>query len=222
VRCWSASCSTSVSDRGGLPALEELADAMGNEIHDIQTRDALLLQENTLRGNLFRRKWPPAHLRRSLLFCGRLYVQYRTLNDTLKARVGWVSTSSVPATVGVCSVTKSVSDFAHIIQCLQRTRATLRQPKGCPALPIADASTVINSWRRWRASINAMVQTDFQFLCNHLNISSISALQRMLILSGKSQDLLYFTRSNVFWKDTHTPAPSLCTLSIICVACSRG
>src|SRR3954471_4328455 len=66
-------------------------------------------------------------------------------------------------------------------------------------------STVMNSWRFWRASTNAMCRLTssswaiipFPYLMLTLVLRFHHALQRVLVLSGVCRDLLYFGGGDV-------------------------
>jgi hypothetical protein len=103
-----------------------------------------------------------------------------------KPSVGWVSISSLPATVGVCSVMKSDQLLAQLIDVggagaqhlggggvvEQRQQQVLDGDELVPLLPRLD---------------KGHVQADFQFLGNHLSFLH-HALQRMLVLAGVARE----------------------------------
>src|SRR5690349_16219211 len=127
-------------------------------------------------------------------------------------RVGCVSTSPVPATVGVCCITKSESAFFSSSIFAAQAFST-SEAEGLSQRASSRCSTVMNSWRFWRASTNAMwrlTSSSWAIICccsSCLPLTPIPprsllslfhyALQRMLMLPGVCRDLLYLSGSNV-------------------------
>jgi hypothetical protein len=69
--------------------------------------------------------------------------------------VGWVSTSPVPATVGVCCITKSASAFFSS-SILAAHAFSTSEADGLSQSASSRCSTVMNSWRFCLASTKAM------------------------------------------------------------------
>jgi len=98
-------------------------------------------------------------------FCPRLDVQDRALDDALESRGSLGIDFLVPATVGVCAAMKSPSAFLSSSIFRGAGAQHLRGGR-CPEREqqVLDGDELI---RFWRASTNAHVQTDFEFLRDH-------------------------------------------------------
>src|SRR3954471_6345006 len=120
-----------------------------------------------------------------------------------KPRVGWVSPSRAAAMRGVCSAMCCVRFLRSSSMFAPQARST-SAAVGLSNSASSKCSTVMNSWRFWRASTNAMcrltssswaiIRVPFlTFLLRFLHYT----LQWMLMLSGVCRDLLHFGGGNV-------------------------
>src|SRR2546421_10805301 len=120
-----------------------------------------------------------------------------------KSRVGWVSTSRSAVMRGVCSAMCCVRFLRSWSMFAPQARST-SAAVGLSSSASSKCSTVMNSWRFWRASTNAMCRLTSSswaiiswfpssFLLRFLHY----ALQWMLMLSGVCRDLLHFGGGNV-------------------------
>jgi hypothetical protein len=134
-----------------------LLDAVGDEVDHVQAGDALLVQ--VVHGvRVLLAEDRDQHVGAGdflLAVAGGLHVHDGALDHALEPSVGWVSTSSVPATCGVLSLMKLVSDARRsstLAEHARRTSAAL----GLSSKASSRCSTVMNSWRCCRASTKAM------------------------------------------------------------------
>src|SRR5690242_9104890 len=127
-----------------------------------------------------------------------------------KPRVGWVSTSRSAAMRGVCSAMCCVRFLRSSSMLAPQARST-SAAVGLSSSASSRCSTVMNSWRFWRASTNAMCRLTssswaiirfltLPFLCCYVSSLRLfrplslfhHALQRVLVLPGVCRDLLHF------------------------------
>src|SRR5580765_1797302 len=129
-----------------------------------------------------------------------------------KPSVGCVSTSRSAAMRGVCSAMCCVRFLRSSSMLAPQARST-SAAVGLSSSASSRCSTVMNSWRFWRASTNAMwrlTSSSWAIICCLSSClpltpfpppSSLSlfhhALQRMLMLPGVCRDLLHLGGSNV-------------------------
>src|SRR6185295_18610340 len=116
-----------------------------------------------------------------------------------KPSVGWVSTSRSAAMRGVCSAmccVRFLRSSSMLAPQARRTSAAV----GLSSSASSRCSTVMNSWRFWRASTNAMCRLTSSSWAIICCLSSAfpsalrffhHALQRMLVLAGVCRDLLH-------------------------------
>src|SRR3954464_9523407 len=120
-----------------------------------------------------------------------------------KPSVGCVSTSRSAAMRGVCSAMCCVRFLRSSSMLAPQARNT-SAAVGLSSSASSRCSTVMNSWRFWRASTNAMCRLTssswaiilFPFLTFLLRFLH-HTLQWMLVLSGVCRDLLHFGGGNV-------------------------
>src|SRR5882724_4673275 len=113
-----------------------------------------------------------------------------------KPSVGWVSTSRSAAMRGVCSAMCCVRFLRSSSMFAPQARST-SAAVGLSSSASSRCSTVMNSWRFWRASTNAMCKltsSSWAIISLLFLVSRLFhyALQRMLVLSGVCRDLLHF------------------------------
>src|SRR5688572_21640098 len=119
-----------------------------------------------------------------------------------KPSVGCVSTSRSAAMRGVCSAMCCVRLLRSSSMLAPQARST-SAAVGLSSSASSRCSTVMNSWRFWRASTNAMCRLtssswaiilflSWPFLCLFVLRFLHYALQWMLVLSGVCRDLLDF------------------------------
>src|ERR1051325_7749729 len=129
-----------------------------------------------------------------------------------KPSVGWVSTSRSAAMRGVCSAMCWVRFLRSSSMLAPQARST-SAAVGLSSSASRRCSTVMNSWRFWRASTNAMwrlTSSSWAIICCCSSCLPLTpfpprsllslfhhALQRMLMLPGVCRDLLYLSGSNV-------------------------
>src|SRR6188474_2935235 len=105
-----------------------------------------------------------------------------------KPSVGWVSTSRSAAMRGVCSAMCCVRFLRSSSMLAPQARST-SAAVGLSSRASSRCSTVMNSWRFWRASTNAMCRltsSSWAIISRFLH----HALQRMLVLARIGRDLL--------------------------------
>src|SRR5687768_17409935 len=124
-----------------------------------------------------------------------------------KPSVGWVSTSRSAAMRGVCSAMCCVRFLRSSSMLAPQARST-SAAVGLSSNARSRCSTVMNSWRFWRASTNAMCRLTssswaiIPYLSPTLHLRWLHyALQWMLMLSGVCRDLLHLGGSDVAGKD---------------------
>src|SRR2546428_1413349 len=125
-----------------------------------------------------------------------------------KPSVGCVSTSRSAAMRGVCSAMCCVRFLRSSSMLAPQARKT-SAAVGLSSSASNRCSTVMNSWRFWRASTNAMCRLTSSswaiipvpFLTVLLRFLH-HTLQWMLVLSGVCRDLLHFGGSDVSWIHT--------------------
>src|SRR5512145_78463 len=118
-----------------------------------------------------------------------------------KPRVGWVSTSRSAAMRGVCSVMCCVRFLRSSSMLAPQARST-SAAVGLSSSASSRCSTVMNSWRFWRASTNAMCRlTSSSWAIMSYASSPLRffhhTLQRMLVLARVCRDLLHLGGSDV-------------------------
>src|SRR5258706_12491529 len=124
-----------------------------------------------------------------------------------KPSVGCVSTSRSAAMRGVCSVMCCVRFLRSSSMLAPQERST-SAAVGLSSSASSRCSTVMNSWRFWRASTNAMCRLTSSswaimsgFLLHILLRLFHYTLQRMLVLARVARDLLHLGRCHVVWID---------------------
>src|SRR5688572_5126593 len=113
-----------------------------------------------------------------------------------KPRVGWVSTSRSAAMRGVCSAMCCVRFLRSSSMFAPQARST-SAAVGLSSSARRRCSTVMNSWRFWRASTNAMWRLTSSSCAIMLLCFLHHALQRMLVLSRVCRDLLHLGGGDV-------------------------
>src|SRR5687768_11295662 len=108
-----------------------------------------------------------------------------------KPSVGWVSTSRSAAIRGVCSAMCCVRFLRSSSMFAPHARST-SAAVGLSSSASSRCSTVMNSWRFWRASTNAMCRLTSSSCAIMLLCFLHHALQRVLVLSRVCRDLLNF------------------------------
>jgi hypothetical protein len=119
--------------------LRRLGDAVRDEVHDIEARHALALQEVHRVRILFAEDGDQDVGACDFLLARRLDVQDRALDHALETerRLG-VDLLAAIDNVGVCSLMNAASSLRRSSM-LRRRRAGLRPPTDCPAARAADA-----------------------------------------------------------------------------------
>src|SRR5512144_2169923 len=120
-----------------------------------------------------------------------------------KPRVGCVSTSRSAAMRGVCSAMCWVRFLRSSSMLAPQARST-SAAVGLSSSASSRCSTVMNSWRFWRASTNAMCRltsSSWAIMSGFLH----HALQRMLVLARIGRDLLDLGGSDVARVDAADP-----------------
>src|SRR5512134_3834109 len=124
-----------------------------------------------------------------------------------KPRVGWVSTSPLPATVGVCSLMNSVSCLRNSSTLTAQARST-SAADGLSSSASSRCSSVMNSWRFCRASTNAMWRLTSSS-CAIILAFLHHALERVLVLPRERFHLLHLACGHVFREHAADPHPLL-------------
>src|SRR3954468_14695511 len=117
-----------------------------------------------------------------------------------KPSVGWVSTSRSAAMRGVCSA-MCCDRFLRSSSMLAPQARSTSAAVGLSSRARRRCSTVMNSWRFWRASTNAMWRLTSSSCAIMLLRFLHHTLQWVLVLSRVCRDLLHFGRRHVVGKN---------------------
>ncbi len=116
-----------------------LGDAVGNEVHHVEARDPLLLQEVHRVGILLAENRHQHIGAGHLLLAGGLHMQDGALDDALEAE-GRLGVDLAIAGDGGRVLVDEVGNFApQLLDDRRRRRAALRRQRGCRAAPAAGA-----------------------------------------------------------------------------------